>query len=179
MDRGDWWATVHGVTESQTRLKGFGMHAQGSDQIGKKNTVFGTLERGATHRNWTKRALETLENDRVAWMEKLQQRQSKQHPLTSIPSTEWLRPGQHAWEHSSTPGSSSVCGSESTEGEHVVLVNTCREATSLGFVQTQSLNDSESNTPQPAEGAEKQGWRHLGGSSPHLPETLKENSAGN
>jgi len=41
MDRGDWWATVHGVTESQTRLKGFGMHAQGSDQIGKKIQCLG------------------------------------------------------------------------------------------------------------------------------------------
>ena len=41
MDRGDWWATVHGVTESQTQLKGFGTHAQGSDQIGKKIQCLG------------------------------------------------------------------------------------------------------------------------------------------
>ena len=27
MDRGAWWATVHGVTKSQTRLSGF--HADG------------------------------------------------------------------------------------------------------------------------------------------------------
>ena len=26
MDRGDWRATVHGVTKSQTRLKGLGAH---------------------------------------------------------------------------------------------------------------------------------------------------------
>ena len=28
MDRGAWWATVHGVTESQTRLKQLGTHTQ-------------------------------------------------------------------------------------------------------------------------------------------------------
>ena len=28
MDRGAWWATVHGVTKSQTRLKQFHRHAQ-------------------------------------------------------------------------------------------------------------------------------------------------------
>ena len=28
MDRGAWWATVHGVTESRTRLKGLNMHMQ-------------------------------------------------------------------------------------------------------------------------------------------------------
>ena len=27
MDRGAWWATVHGVTKSQTRLKQLSMHA--------------------------------------------------------------------------------------------------------------------------------------------------------
>ena len=27
MDRGAWWVTVHGVTQSQTRLKQFSMHA--------------------------------------------------------------------------------------------------------------------------------------------------------
>ena len=27
MDRGAWWATVHGVTKSQTRLKRLSMHA--------------------------------------------------------------------------------------------------------------------------------------------------------
>ena len=27
MDRGAWWAAVHGVTQSQTRLKQFSMHA--------------------------------------------------------------------------------------------------------------------------------------------------------
>ena len=27
MVRGAWWATVHGVTKSQTRLKQFSMHA--------------------------------------------------------------------------------------------------------------------------------------------------------
>ena len=26
MDRGAWWATVHGVTESQTQLSGFHFH---------------------------------------------------------------------------------------------------------------------------------------------------------
>ena len=26
MDRGAWWATVHGVAKSRTRLKGLGMH---------------------------------------------------------------------------------------------------------------------------------------------------------
>ena len=26
MDRGAWWGTVHGVTKSQTRLKGLSMH---------------------------------------------------------------------------------------------------------------------------------------------------------
>ena len=33
-------ATVHGVTESQTRLKGLGTHAQGSDQSGKNYSVW-------------------------------------------------------------------------------------------------------------------------------------------
>ena len=28
MDRETWWATVHGVTESQTRLKRLSMHAE-------------------------------------------------------------------------------------------------------------------------------------------------------
>ena len=27
VDRGAWWAAVHGVTQSQTRLKGLSMHA--------------------------------------------------------------------------------------------------------------------------------------------------------
>ena len=27
MDRGAWWATVHGITSSQTRLKRLSMHA--------------------------------------------------------------------------------------------------------------------------------------------------------
>ena len=27
VDRGAWWAAVHGVTQSQTRLKQFSMHA--------------------------------------------------------------------------------------------------------------------------------------------------------
>ena len=30
MDRGAWWATVHGVTKSQTRLKGLSMRARSS-----------------------------------------------------------------------------------------------------------------------------------------------------
>ena len=28
MDRGAWWATVHGVTESQTQLKRLSIHTQ-------------------------------------------------------------------------------------------------------------------------------------------------------
>ena len=28
MDRGAWWATVHGITESQTRLKQLSTHKQ-------------------------------------------------------------------------------------------------------------------------------------------------------
>ena len=28
MDRGAWWATVHGVAKSQTRLKQFSLHAR-------------------------------------------------------------------------------------------------------------------------------------------------------
>ena len=28
MDRGAWWATLHGVTKSQTRLKQLRMHAK-------------------------------------------------------------------------------------------------------------------------------------------------------
>ena len=28
MDRGAWWATVRGVTKSQTRLKGLSMYAR-------------------------------------------------------------------------------------------------------------------------------------------------------
>ena len=27
MDRGDWWAVVHGVVQSQTRLKQLSLHA--------------------------------------------------------------------------------------------------------------------------------------------------------
>ena len=30
MDRGDWQATVHGVTKNRTRLKGLSKHAQRS-----------------------------------------------------------------------------------------------------------------------------------------------------
>ena len=30
MDRGAWWATVHGIPKSQTRLKGLSMHAWSS-----------------------------------------------------------------------------------------------------------------------------------------------------
>ena len=29
MDRGRWWATVHSVAKSQTRLKGLSMHGLG------------------------------------------------------------------------------------------------------------------------------------------------------
>ena len=29
MDRGGWWATVHSVAKSQTRLKGLSMHGLG------------------------------------------------------------------------------------------------------------------------------------------------------
>ena len=32
MDRGDWWATLHGVTKSQTRLKRLTMHTHTADQ---------------------------------------------------------------------------------------------------------------------------------------------------
>ena len=28
MDRGAWWATVHGVTKSQTQQKGLGVHTK-------------------------------------------------------------------------------------------------------------------------------------------------------
>ena len=32
MDRGAWWATVHGATKSQTRLSNFTEQAQREDQ---------------------------------------------------------------------------------------------------------------------------------------------------
>ena len=40
LDRGDWWATVHGVTKSQTGLKGLSMHAQGYLRWEKKLPLF-------------------------------------------------------------------------------------------------------------------------------------------
>ena len=48
MDRGAWWATVHVLTKSQTRLKWLSMHACGSHSLSKSveviRTAFGTLE---------------------------------------------------------------------------------------------------------------------------------------
>ena len=38
MDRGAWWATVHRVTKSQTRLKRLRMHTPGKS-YGKKERV--------------------------------------------------------------------------------------------------------------------------------------------
>ena len=34
LDRGAWWATVHGVTKSQTQLKQLSTHAQSSAGVG-------------------------------------------------------------------------------------------------------------------------------------------------
>ena len=48
MNRGAWWATVHVLTKSQTRLKWLSMHACGSHSLSKSveviRTAFGTLE---------------------------------------------------------------------------------------------------------------------------------------
>ena len=39
MDRGAWWATLHGVTESQTRLRQQHTHTQETDDITKLNDL--------------------------------------------------------------------------------------------------------------------------------------------
>ena len=38
MDRGAWWATVHGVAKSWTRLKQLSTHAVGVEAQGKRRT---------------------------------------------------------------------------------------------------------------------------------------------
>ena len=35
MDRGTWWAIVHGVTKSWTRLSNWHTHSQGGGRVGK------------------------------------------------------------------------------------------------------------------------------------------------
>ena len=39
MDRGAWWATVHGVANSWTLLKQFSMHACANMKVLKKKSV--------------------------------------------------------------------------------------------------------------------------------------------
>ena len=39
MDRGDWWATVHGVAKSHTRLKQFSTHARDTINLPNFNNV--------------------------------------------------------------------------------------------------------------------------------------------
>ena len=40
MDRGAWWATVHGVAKSQTRLKRLSMHTRKGDACALNQVVF-------------------------------------------------------------------------------------------------------------------------------------------
>ena len=55
MDRGAWWATVHVVTQSWTRLKQLSMHAQTHLKnafTGKPRLVFGQISGYHTESSW-------------------------------------------------------------------------------------------------------------------------------
>ena len=66
MDRGAWWATVHGVTKSQTQLKQLSMHSRcaGTCHRPLLHKLIAILSRNSRHLSWLPGRLPRLSHSR-------------------------------------------------------------------------------------------------------------------